>query len=190
MKRMLFALVLALSTAPLYAHCDWVKGPVVAAAKSALESGNIAPVLRWIPAENEPEIRAAFQRTLAVRGAGGESKELADQWFYETLVRVHRASEGEPYTGLKDASYVPEAGIELADVAIEKGSADELVKMLTSGLAEGVRTRFAALQKAKEHADHNPAAGRAWVASYVEFIHYVERIHGDLAKNAAHQHEH
>ena len=190
MKRMLFALVLALSAAPSYAHCDWIKGPVVAAAKSALESGSIAPVLRWVPAEAEPELRAAFQKTLAVRAAGGEAKALADQWFYETVVRVHRASEGEPFTGLKDASYVPEPGIEMADVAVEKGSADELVKMLTSGLAEGVRTRFAALQKAKEHANHDPEHGRAWVAAYVEFIHYVERIHGDLAKSAAHQHEH
>jgi hypothetical protein len=37
---------------------------------------------------------------------------------------------------------------------------------------------------AREHSGHTVAAGRAWVAAYIDFIHYVEGLHGALT--AAH----
>jgi hypothetical protein len=89
-----FLIVLLPQTAN--AHCDTLDGPVVAAALVALENGDVTPVLKWVTRENEPEIRAAFSRTLAVRGKGPEAKGLADMYFFETLVRLHRAGEGEP----------------------------------------------------------------------------------------------
>ncbi|MDD5642387.1 MAG: DUF6448 family protein, partial [Syntrophales bacterium] len=82
------------------AHCDTVDGPVVAAARLALAKGEVTPVLKWVPKDDEGEIRAVFQKTLRVRTKGPEAKDLADRYFFETLVRMHRASEGEPYTGL------------------------------------------------------------------------------------------
>jgi hypothetical protein len=42
-----------------------------------------------------------FTKTLAVRKQSKEAKELADMYFFETLVRIHCAGEGAPYTGLK-----------------------------------------------------------------------------------------
>jgi hypothetical protein len=80
------------------AHCDTLDGPVVVDARAALAAGDVTEVLKWVQAGDEPEIRAAFDRTLAVRAAGGAALELADTWFFETLVRVHRAGEGAPYT--------------------------------------------------------------------------------------------
>ena len=166
------------------AHCDTVDGPVVIDARAALAAGDVTQVLKWVQAEDEPEIRAAFDRTLAVRAAGGAALELADTWFFETLVRVHRAGEGAPYTGLKPAGAV-EPGIAAADLAIDSGSADGLVAALTEHLDEGVRHRFERVVAAREHANHNVAAGRAYVAAYVDFIHYVEGLHVALA-GAAH----
>ncbi len=162
------------------AHCDTLDGPVVVDARAALAAGDVTPVLKWVQAGDEPEIRAAFDRTLAVRAAGGAALELADTWFFETLVRVHRAGEGAPYTGLKPAGAV-EPGIAAADLAIESGSADGLVAALAEHLDEGVRHRFERVVAAREHAGHNVAAGRAYVAAYVEFIHYVEGLHVALA---------
>jgi len=75
-------------------------GPVIKAAKQALETGDVNPVLIWVLKKDETEIRNAFQKTLAVRKLSPEAKELADMYFFETLVRIHRAGEGEPYTGL------------------------------------------------------------------------------------------
>jgi hypothetical protein len=78
----------------------------VAAARRALKSGDLAPVLTWVKKDNEPKVRAAFDRALRVRALGDEARELADTAFFETLVRLHRAGEGEPYTGLKAADAV------------------------------------------------------------------------------------
>ena len=36
-------------------------GPVVAAARQALDSGNINYVLPWVAEKDEPEIRATFE---------------------------------------------------------------------------------------------------------------------------------
>ena len=77
----------------LNAHCDTMNGPVVASARQALESGDLTPVLKWIPQTSEAEARAAFARTLQVRAASPAARELADFYFFETLVRLHRTGE-------------------------------------------------------------------------------------------------
>ena len=90
-------------SAPVYAHCDGMDGPVVKAAQAALAKGDVNLVLIWVRKNDETEIRQAFERTVNVRKLSPEAKELADTYFFETLVRIHRAGEGAPYTGLKPA---------------------------------------------------------------------------------------
>jgi uncharacterized protein DUF6448 len=179
---------LLLSARPAAAHCDTMDGPVVKAAQLALETGDVRLVLKWIPKADEPQIRAAFERTLKVRALSPEARELADNFFFETLVRVHRASEGEPYTGLKPAGAEVEPGIELADKALDTGSVDGLISHLTSGVANGIRQRFARVQEAGRHANDSVEAGRQYVAAYVEFIHYIEGMHQTLSGAAGHAH--
>src|SRR3990172_4215306 len=82
-------------------HCDSMDGPVISAARKALESRNVNLVLSWILESDEPEIRRVFDHAVAVRKLDPAAKELADRFFFETLVRVHRAEEGAPFTGLK-----------------------------------------------------------------------------------------
>ena len=178
-----FALVLFLP--PLVqAHCDTLDGPVVMAAKKALEKKDVTPVLKWVKKENEEEIRSLFKKTLAVRSRGPEAKELADMYFFETLVRLHRAGEGAPYTGLQAGPAEPI--ITAADQALDKGSADHLVKHVTDAVAKGIRQRFHKALERKKHAEDSVAAGREFVEAYVEFTHYVERLHLDAAGHAAH----
>ena len=180
MKKQIVIVValLTLALAPqLFAHCDTLAGPVVADARTALEKKDVTPVLKWIPAANEQEIRDAFAKTLAARSASPQAREIADQWFFETLVRVHRAAEGVSFTGLKGSGYGPEEGIELADHAIESGSLEQTEKAVLHQLRE----RYAAVQDAKKHANESVEAGRHYVHAYVEFIHYVERLHQNEA---------
>ena len=84
-------------------HCDSVDGPVVNAARTALEAGDVALVLPFVRADGEAEVRRVFDSVLPVRDFGPEVREVADRLFYETVVRIHRAGEGAPYTGLKPA---------------------------------------------------------------------------------------
>ena len=86
---------------PTYSHCDTTKGPVVTAARAALAAGDPSLVLHWVRPDDESAVRSAFQQTMEVRALGPAAKELADRYFFETLVRIHRADEGAPYTGLK-----------------------------------------------------------------------------------------
>ncbi len=167
------------------AHCDTMDGPVVKAAQVALEKGSVTPVLKWVKPAQEAEIRAAFQKTLAVRKLGREASDLADKYFFETLVRLHREGEGAPYTGLKPAGTV-EPVVAASDKALETGSVEDLTREITQLIAEGIRHRFAETAEKKQHADENVAAGRQFVEAYVEFVHYVERLHTDAIGPAGH----
>lgn len=185
-KRIALALVLVIAAAPLFAHCDSMNGPVIAEAKKALEKNDVTPLLKWIPAAKEGEIRTAFAQTAAARTASPAAREVADRWFFETLVRVHRESEGAAFTGLKGAGYKPEEGIELADQAIESNSIDAAQKELLTTISAGLLKRYAEVLEAKKHANDSVEEGRHYVHAYVEFIHYVERLHAAATEPAGH----
>ena len=171
-----------------FAHCDTLDGPVVQTARIALEKGDVKPLLKWVRADDEKEIRVAFQKTLAVRAKGAEAKELADMYFFETLVRIHRAGEGAPYTGLKPGEAVDPA-VALADKALESGSVDALVDVLTKAMANGIRERFRHASETQKHADDSVAAGREFVEAYVIFTHYVEGLHAIIKGSGGHHGE-
>lgn len=168
------------------AHCDTMDGPVVKTAQQALVKGDATPVLKWVKAGHEAQIRDAFKRTLAVRGLGKDARDLADQYFFETLVRLHREGEGAPYTGLKPAGAV-EPIIAACDKALDAGSVEELSQEVSRLVAEGTRHRFAEVQETRQHADHSVPAGREFVRAYVEFTHYVERLRAAATSAAAHE---
>jgi hypothetical protein len=170
------------------AHCDTMDGPVVAAAKLALKTGDVTPALRWVRGADEPNIRVAFEQALRVRTLSPEARDMADNYFFETLVRLHRAGEGEPYTGLKPAGTEVEPVIALADKALESRSDDELVKQVTAEVARGIRQRFARALETRKQAEQSLDAGRQYVAAYVEFIHFVESMHQAVTGRTSHAH--
>ena len=161
------------------AHCDRLDGPVVAAARNALETGNVNLVLIWVQEHDDPEIRAAFQQTLFVRKQGNEARELADRFFFETLVRVHRASEGASYTGLKPAGADYGPAITAADQAVATGAIGPVQDLLAEAVRNGLQERFEAVRALQGYDANDVAAGRTYVRAYVEYIHYVERLHAD-----------
>ncbi|HET7826503.1 MAG TPA: DUF6448 family protein, partial [Anaeromyxobacter sp.] len=121
-SRYLFPFLAAVLLAPAgaRAHCDTLDGPVVTSARTALETGKLEPVLAWVRPGDEREIRDAFAKTRTVRKGGGEARELADRWFFETLMRVHRAGEGAPFTGLQPAGS-PDPAVAAADRFLASG---------------------------------------------------------------------
>jgi len=160
-----------------FAHCDGLDGPVVKAAQKALETGNVNLVLIWVRKNDEGEVKNAFQKTLAVRKLSPQAKELSDMYFFETLVRVHRAAEGEPYTGLKPAGRDLGPAIPTADKAIESGKVEPLLKLLTESMQTEVREKFKQAMAKKKYRADDIDAGRAYVEAYVPFVRYVEAIY-------------
>ncbi len=188
LKSVLFVSVLLIASTlnfgESFAHCDTLDGPVIAAAREALKTGDIKPVLAWVQPGDEPYMRGVFEKTIAVRKLSPEARDFADVYFFETLVRIHRAGEGAPYTGLKPAGQV-EPGVAIADKAIENGSPDQLVREMNGLVAIGIQERFKKLMDRKKHANESVGAGREYVASYVEFVHYVEALHGSAVAGGA-----
>lgn len=182
-----FGAACALIQLSALAHCDTMNGPLVPEAQAALEAGDIQPILKWIRKADEPEIKAAFAKAVAVRAKGAEARELADQYFLETLVRIHRAGEGAPFTGLKDTP--PEPIVNMADKALAGGSPDGLIKAMNDHMAKSIREKFSRVAEANKHKDESVEAGRAFVKAYVEYTHYVEGIHTAIASEGGHDHE-
>ncbi len=190
--------ILALAAAPsaASAHCDTMDGPVVAAARVALEKRDVTQVLIWVKKPAEAELTAAFKKTLAVRSRSAEARELADTWFFETLVRLHRAGEGAPYTGLKPAGADLPHAVVAADKALDgKLPVDTLAEHVSAQVEQGIRERFARTAERKKLAGKSVEAGRAYVESYVDYVHYVEGVaamaegqgaHGAEGAHAAH----
>ena len=81
-----------------FAHCDTMDGPVVQAAKVALEKKDITPVLMWIKKDDEAQIKAAFTKTLAVRAKGP----MPENWPISSSSRRSCAS-----TALEKARHSP-----------------------------------------------------------------------------------
>lgn len=185
------ALVLAgallLVPRPASAHCDSVDGPVVVDAKAALSAGDPTPVLKWVGPGQEAEVRAAFQKTLAVRKLGADARDVADTAFFETLVRLHRETEKAPYTGLKAGGNLP-MFIVKTESALASGSIDGFAKMVAEHAAAGIQERFRKASEAKKTAAKSVAEGRAYVAAYVDLMHYVEGVVGAV-HSKGHSHE-
>lgn len=182
-----FLLTMIVVPQGVQAHCDTLAGPVVEDARTALATGDVTPVLKWVRESDEEQIRSAFAQTLAVRKQGPDARELADHYFFETLVRIHRAGEGAPYTGLKSPDAVDPA-VKLADRALATGDVDKLVSILTGAMADGIRARFQDTLASREHMHDSVESGRAYVRDYVLFTHYIEGLHLQVQGGALHHH--
>jgi hypothetical protein len=170
------------------AHCDTLDGPVVAAAKEALSGGEVTAVLKWVKPEYDEEVRAAFAKTVAVRKLGTEARELADMYFFETVVRLHRLGEGEGYTGLKPAGTDPGPAVRAADKALETADAEAVTKLVTDKVDEGIRARLREAVEKHKSAEKTVDDGRAYVAAYVTFVHYVEGVYDAASHATEHSH--
>lgn len=186
MRKLLMATVaLGFLASPALAHCDSMDGPVVQDAQRALEAQDVTPVLKWVTAEDEDEIKSAFDMTVAVRDESNAAKTVADQYFFETLVRVHRASEGAAFTGLKPIGSV-EPTIAAADQALNDGNIERLADELASAIQHGVEERFAVAYEKRQTAEDSVEQGREYIEAYVQFTHFAEEADHLVKAGAGH----
>jgi hypothetical protein len=101
---------------------------------------------------------------------------------------VHRAGEGVAFTGLKPAGTI-DPGFVAADKALSEGSVTELYADIAKSVQEELRKRFADVVEKKRHAYESVEAGRAYVAAYVGYAHYVEAIY-TLTSRGSDEHHH
>lgn len=179
MKRKLiyhFVLVFLLmcSSSFSFAHCDTMDGPVVGDARKAIEENNVNYVLKWVQPVDEKGIKEVFELIMKVRALSPEAKALSDNYFFETLVRVHRSGEGEPYTGVKPSGTPIDEKILAADKSIALGNLSPLNDLVPKDNFQELKKRFDKVMSLKNFDVNNVQAGREYIEAYVQFFHYAE----------------
>jgi len=166
--------LLILSTNVTFAHCDTMDGPLVKDAKTALEKSNVNYVLKWVQPQYETEIKDAFILTMKVRILSPDARILADKYFFETVVRVHRSGEGVPFTGVKPSGTPVDERIQAADKSIESGTLSPLKGLVTKEMLPELETRFNKVMSLKRFDVNNVKAGREYIEAYVQFFKFAE----------------
>ncbi len=182
-KSVLIIMIIYLSTDNLFAHCDTMDGPVVSDANKALEQNNVNYVLKWVRSESDKEVIEVFNLALAVRSLSPESKQLADKYFFETVVRLHRMGEGVPYTGIKPSGTPIDEKILAADKSIELGNLSPLTNLVPQEKISELKEKFEKVLSLKNFDINNVQAGREYIEAYVQFFHFAE---GEEGHNPAH----
>ncbi|MCC6896878.1 MAG: hypothetical protein IT321_28935 [Anaerolineae bacterium] len=178
-----------LNLQPAEAHCDSEQGPVANAAFQALDTNDVSLVLPYVAPDMEAELSAAFDQAVAVRQLGGDAAQLADKYFVETAVRLHRTSEGASFTGVTDEA-VPEA-IVMADEAMAGGSLDAVYEFLNAETREGIETNYHKVVEAREHAatENTVEANRERVEAELGFEKYIYELYLTITGPVGHEGE-
>jgi hypothetical protein len=172
--------LLRLFVRPASAHCDTEDGPAVTDGHRALESGNVNIALKWVHQVDEPDVREAFARAVAVRGLSSEARDLADRYFLDVLIRIHRAGEGAGFTGIKPSGAHVPPQVVAADQALDSGTIDPLRGLVADERWEELERRFDRAVGLKDFDADDLVAAREFMAAYVSFFKYAE----------GHDHEH
>lgn len=175
-----------LSTSASFAHCDTMEGPLVLDAKKAISQNNVNIVLKWVPAANETEIKDAFNQVMRVRALSADAKDLADKYFFDTLVRIHRNGEGVAFTGVKPAGTPIDEKIAAADKSIEVGNLSPLKGKVSKEDMPELTERFEKVMSLKNFDVNNVEAGREYIEAYVQFFKFAE---GEVEGHGAEAHE-
>jgi hypothetical protein len=167
-------------------HCDSLDGPIVGAARAALEASDVAIVLPYVPEQGEKDVRAAFTAVMPVRALSDQAQAVADRLFFETVVRIHRAGEGAPYTGLKPAGTPVGPVIHIAEEAVATGSSERLTSYLTRVLQDELNKRLSEVSALAATKNKSVADARRYVEAMLGFEVYSHTLLKALKAHDAH----
>ncbi len=168
-------------------HCDTLDGPVVKAAKRALETGEVHLILPWVAEAQQEELESAFEKAYETRSLAPKAAEVSDLWFFETAVRLHREGEGASYTGLKPEGLDWGPVVPLAEDAIAMGSADKVVEFVTRAVADELQERFARVMAATGYDPEDVAAARRYVQAELGFVLFSHGVYAYVTGGGDHQ---
>lgn len=171
---------------PVSAHCDSYDGPVIKDAVKALETNNVNLVLKWVSPEQGKEIIPLFNRTYQLKSGDKEVYAIIEKHFFETLVRLHRETEGAPYTGLKPAGTTKQI-IQMTDEAIKAGSMDDFLVKFNSHINKVIREKYQKVSKLNKVKDNSTELGREFVEAYVDYTHTVEALDDIMEHGGGHE---
>lgn len=158
-------------------HCDSMDGPVVGAARQALDKEDVNLVLPYVKEGSSADLKWAFEKALRARKVDPAAREVADLYFFETAVRLHRAGEGAPYTGLKPAGLDVGPVIPVAEKAISAGSPEPLIRLLTETLRHEIQHRFEHMEHLRNHRPEDVTKAREFVEAMLGLQVYSHQLY-------------
>ncbi|MBS4061637.1 MAG: hypothetical protein KG029_14655 [Bacteroidetes bacterium] len=179
------SLLILFASLPVSAHCDSYDGPVIKDATKALETNNVNLVLKWITDEQELEIIPLFNKTYNLKNGDKEVYAIVEKHFFETLVRLHRETEGAPYTGLKPAGTTKQI-IQMTDKALNERNVDDFLVKFGSHIDKVIREKYQKVAEIDKVKDDSKEQGRAFVEAYVDYTHTVEALHEIMEHGGGH----
>ncbi|MFX1281833.1 MAG: DUF6448 family protein [Promethearchaeota archaeon] len=169
-------------------HCDTLDGPVVLAAKEALDKQNVNLILPWVYRKGEQEVKDAFEKALKVYNEGNEdAKKLAEYWFFETVVRIHREGEGEAYTGLKPAGLDPGPIIPRVDKSVEVEDISEVIKFIQDAVAEEISEHFKHVMQTNDYDINDVSSARKYVNAYLHLTLFSHHLYQFIKNPVLHE---
>ncbi len=181
----LLGMIMFAFSIPTYAHCDSYDGPVIQDALKALNEKDVSYVMKWIDKDQEAEIASLFNKTLGLKNSDLEIYSIVEKHFLETLVRLHRETEGAPFTGLKPAGSTTPI-IQMADQSIENKEVNNLLTNLDKHIQKVITEKYEKVNALSKVKDNSTAEGRAYVEAYVDYTHTLEAIEAALEHGGHH----
>ena len=105
---------------------------------------------------------------------------MADLAFFETVVRIHRAGEGAPYTGLKPAGLSVGPVIPLAERSIEEHSVEILAEFLTADLRNELSSRLEVVEQLAARRGQSLPDERRYTEAMLGFEVYTHHLYQAL----------
>jgi hypothetical protein len=167
-------------------HCDTLDGPVVTAAREALDADDVDLALAFVPADGEKEVTDAFELARKARVHGAEARAVADLYFFDTVVRVHRRGEGAPHTGLKPAGLDVGPVIPLAERAVQTGDAAHLVAFLNDALAREADSRLREVRRLQADAVADVPSARSYTSAMLGFLVWSHKLWRSMTSTGHH----
>lgn len=167
------------------AHCDTMDGPAVKDAIRAMDTGNVNYALKWVQPKYEAEVSRAFRMSMKVKDINADTKNLAEQYFFEILLRDHRAGEGVAFDGVKPHGWPVDERVKAADQSIALGNLEPLKGLVEPDKWPELQRRFQKVMSLKAFDVNRVEEGREYIEAYVQFFKLAE---GEDEHHESHEH--
>lgn len=155
---------------------DVIQGPVVKAAKMALETGNVNYILIWLPEESENTLKNLLEKTCCKRSSRMNMQNQAYDWYFATVNRFFSTSRSYDYLKTQFGGLAEKPLVLKVDTAIESGNFEEIRDIIPITHEADAKQRFLHVMNMRNYPVNDIAAGRAYVSAFFDFNRYVHDL--------------
>ncbi len=109
--------------------------------------------------------------------AGKDAKEVADDWFFENTIRLHRAEKEHRTPGMKPAGLSEGPVVPRAEKAIETGDPKESIGFILKTVEDDLTHRFHHVMEKKKYDVNDVAAGREFIEAFIGWVVYSHHLY-------------